>query len=235
MGSAPDDPDYDLADPMRHVPLDVPAWLVHAADDPVVPISQSRDYVAAARRAGAEAELVEVEGGHFGVIDVEAPAWADIVAVLDEHRLSARGDNLPPVPARLRVADPATSRRPSRPGPRPTTALLVKHFLAVLAERAPGNSVEVRVPPSPPRRSSPASGTPAAPRRPSSRPTRGPGSPSPAASSPGTRPSPAAGSLASGERTDLTPYLPLTTRPPRSRTEWTSAPSASAPTCACWR
>ena len=41
MGSAPDDPDYDLADPMRHVPLDVPAWLVHAADDPVVPIGQS--------------------------------------------------------------------------------------------------------------------------------------------------------------------------------------------------
>ena len=83
MRSAPDSPDYELADPMRHVPLDVPAWLVHAADDPVVPISQSRDYVAAAGDAGAEAELVEVEGGHFGVIDVASPAWADIVAVLD--------------------------------------------------------------------------------------------------------------------------------------------------------
>ena len=68
---------------MRHVPLDVPAWLVHAADDPIVPMSQSQDYVAAAREAGAEAELVEVEGGHFGVIEVESPAWADIVAVLD--------------------------------------------------------------------------------------------------------------------------------------------------------
>ena len=60
---------------MRHVPLDVPAWMVHAADDPIVPISQSQDYVAAAREAGAEAELVEVEGGHFGVIEVESPAW----------------------------------------------------------------------------------------------------------------------------------------------------------------
>jgi fermentation-respiration switch protein FrsA (DUF1100 family) len=57
--------------------------MVHAPDDDVVPISQSRDYVAAAREAGADAELVEVEGGHFGVIDVEATAWADIVAVLD--------------------------------------------------------------------------------------------------------------------------------------------------------
>jgi acetyl esterase/lipase len=83
MGSAPDDPDYELADPARHVPLDVPAWMVHAPDDEVVPISQSRDYVEAARAAGADAELVEVEGGHFGVIDVEATAWADIVAVLE--------------------------------------------------------------------------------------------------------------------------------------------------------
>ena len=51
------------------------------------------------------------------------------------------------MPARLRVADPAAvaaalaSRTPA------DDRLLVKHFLAVLAERAPGNSVEVRVPP----------------------------------------------------------------------------------------
>lgn len=83
MGSAPDSPDYELADPMRHLPLDVPAWMVHAADDPVVPVGQSQDYVTAARGAGAEATLVEVEGGHFGVIEVGSPAWADIVAVLD--------------------------------------------------------------------------------------------------------------------------------------------------------
>lgn len=51
------------------------------------------------------------------------------------------------MPARLRVADPAAvaaaleSREPA------DLRLLVKHFLAVLAERAPGRSVEVRVPP----------------------------------------------------------------------------------------
>jgi acetyl esterase/lipase len=83
MGSAPDSPDYELADPLRHVPLDGPAWMVHAADDPIVPISQSRDYVAAAREAGADSALVEVEGGHFGVIEVGSPAWVDILAVLD--------------------------------------------------------------------------------------------------------------------------------------------------------
>ncbi len=51
------------------------------------------------------------------------------------------------MPARLRVARPdevaaALQRRSSA-----DERLLTKHFLAVLAERAPGRSVEVRVPP----------------------------------------------------------------------------------------
>ena len=50
--------------------------------------------------------------------------------------------------ARLRPASYPTCRRARGP-PRSAeqTRLLVKHFLAVLAERAPGASVEVRVPP----------------------------------------------------------------------------------------
>jgi hypothetical protein len=53
------------------------------------------------------------------------------------------------VPARLRPA-PATEVRDAlaaSPRAGEQTRLLVKHFLAVLAERAPGASVEVRVPP----------------------------------------------------------------------------------------
>lgn len=51
------------------------------------------------------------------------------------------------MPARLRVADPSTvSEALARREPA-DLRLLVKHFLAVLAERAPGRSVEVRVPP----------------------------------------------------------------------------------------
>jgi hypothetical protein len=53
------------------------------------------------------------------------------------------------MPARLRPADPAAvAEALSRPDR--TSAdrkLLTKHFLALLAERAPGKSVEVRVPP----------------------------------------------------------------------------------------
>jgi hypothetical protein len=51
------------------------------------------------------------------------------------------------MPARLRVADPtAVSEALARREPA-DERLLTKHFLAVLAERAPGRSVEVRVPP----------------------------------------------------------------------------------------
>ncbi len=79
----PPGPGYDLIDPSRQLPLDVPVWCVHARDDAVVPIRYSEDYVRAAGRAGARAELVEVTGGHFDVIDVGSPAWARVVAVLD--------------------------------------------------------------------------------------------------------------------------------------------------------
>ncbi len=53
------------------------------------------------------------------------------------------------MPARLRPAPDAEVRDALASDPRSPeqTRLLVKHFLAVLAERAPGASVEVRVPP----------------------------------------------------------------------------------------
>ena len=53
------------------------------------------------------------------------------------------------MPARLRPAPYAEVRDALAASPRSPeqTRLLVKHFLAVLAERSPGASVEVRVPP----------------------------------------------------------------------------------------
>lgn len=73
-------------DPVRQLPLGVPVWCVHAPDDDIVPMSQSRDYVARAMAAGAAATLVEVTGGHFGVIDLEHPAWERIRSVVDGIR-----------------------------------------------------------------------------------------------------------------------------------------------------
>lgn len=79
----PDDTTYARADPLAQVPLDVPMWAVHARDDDTVPFEQATTYVDAATAAGADATLVEVGGGHFGVIDPGSEAWGAILEVLD--------------------------------------------------------------------------------------------------------------------------------------------------------
>jgi acetyl esterase/lipase len=79
----PPGPAYDRVDPSRQLPLGVPGWCVHGADDAVVPFAQSADYVDRAVAAGATAELVEVAGDHFVVIDPASAAWASALAILD--------------------------------------------------------------------------------------------------------------------------------------------------------
>ena len=83
VGVGPDDPRFATLDPSQQLPLRAPVWALHAPDDAQVPISQSQGYVAAARDAGGTAELVEVTGGHFDLIDVTTEAWARVVEVLD--------------------------------------------------------------------------------------------------------------------------------------------------------
>ena len=56
---------------------------IHGTGDQFVPIEQSRSYVAAATAAGGTAELVEVEGDHFVVIDPDSEAWSTTLAHLD--------------------------------------------------------------------------------------------------------------------------------------------------------
>lgn len=116
------------------------------------------------------------------------------------------------MPARLRLADPAVVAAALETRTPADDRLLVKHFLAALAERAPGSSVEVRVPP-----------VAAVQVVPGVRHTRGT-PPAVVETDIDTWIAVASGELAwhdavasgrvlaSGERTDLTPYLPLTTR-----------------------
>jgi acetyl esterase/lipase len=77
---------YALADPAATIPLPVPVRCVHGTSDTTVPLSQSADYVAAAKAAGADAELTEVEGDHFVVIDPDSRAWALTLDLLDDLR-----------------------------------------------------------------------------------------------------------------------------------------------------
>ena len=71
-------------DPLQQVPLDVPVRCVHGRSDSIVPLSQSSTYVDAAREAGADASLTEVDGDHFAVIDPTSPAWATQLELLAE-------------------------------------------------------------------------------------------------------------------------------------------------------
>ena len=77
LGAMPaDDPGrYAAADPSRRVPAHSAVTAVHALEDTVVPLDQSRRYVAAAVAAGGEAALVTVPGGHFALTDPASEAW----------------------------------------------------------------------------------------------------------------------------------------------------------------
>lgn len=74
---------YRDADPMAQIPLDVPVRCVHARHDDTVPLSQSIRYVERARSAGADAELTEVDGDHFTVIDPSSRAWGRTLEILE--------------------------------------------------------------------------------------------------------------------------------------------------------
>jgi pimeloyl-ACP methyl ester carboxylesterase len=92
LGGAPGEvPDrYAAVDPARLLPLPVPVVVVHGTLDLQVPVGIGRDYVAAARRAGTDARLVELAGvEHFGLIDPLSSAWPAVLAAVD--LLAAQG------------------------------------------------------------------------------------------------------------------------------------------------
>ena len=70
---------YRSSSPIELVPLGVEQRVIHGLKDNIVPISISRDYVAAARSHGDDATLTEIPGaGHFELIDPRSSAW-DVV------------------------------------------------------------------------------------------------------------------------------------------------------------
>ena len=81
MGDARDE-DWLRADPIRRLPTGVPTVLVHGTADDTVPISQARAYLDAARAAGDDCELVELDCGHFEVIEPDSAAWPHVAAAL---------------------------------------------------------------------------------------------------------------------------------------------------------
>jgi acetyl esterase/lipase len=77
------------ASPRARVPIGVPQVLAHAKDDVIVPVAQTTEYAAAARAAGDDVTVFELEaGGHFALIDPDSPAWATVVRALEVRLLT---------------------------------------------------------------------------------------------------------------------------------------------------
>lgn len=74
--AAADSATIGSASPIEQLPIPVPALVVHGEDDRHVPFSHSLDFVAKAKRAGSEIELVHFEElDHFQIIDPHAKHW----------------------------------------------------------------------------------------------------------------------------------------------------------------
>lgn len=84
VGGTPEDvPEaYAVSDPALLEPR-CPVWAVHATADDVVPLEQSEAYVAAVTGRGGRAELVEVPGDHFSIVDPDAASWHQVEDLLD--------------------------------------------------------------------------------------------------------------------------------------------------------
>jgi acetyl esterase/lipase len=74
-GPAADRPDLD---PVRQPSPATAVTVLHGRDDAIVPLALGRSYVS----AHPAARLVEVEGGHFAVIDPRSTAWPALCAAL---------------------------------------------------------------------------------------------------------------------------------------------------------
>lgn len=87
MGGTPEQaPDrYQLADPMLRLPLGIPSVAVHSRRDEEIPFAYSESFVTAATSSGDHSELVEVNGGHFGMTDPSSAVWDRTLQVLAHH------------------------------------------------------------------------------------------------------------------------------------------------------
>lgn len=91
MGGSPDEyPErYAIGDPIRLVPVPMEVLLVHGVDDQTVSVRRSRNYAAAARPAGGEVDLVEIEGeagAHRRHVDPAGAPMAIVVGWLTARR-----------------------------------------------------------------------------------------------------------------------------------------------------
>ena len=78
---------YGASSPAELLPLGVPQIVVHGTADDAVPVTMSRDYVAAAKAAGDEVHYHELaDVGHMELIDPGHAAWAIAAEAMEALR-----------------------------------------------------------------------------------------------------------------------------------------------------
>ena len=96
MGGTPSTvPDrYRTVSPIERVPIGQHVVLIHGDADPIVPLAQSRTFVARERASGGSAELTVIPGaGHFDLVAPQSDAWSLVlreVRALTERRPAPR-------------------------------------------------------------------------------------------------------------------------------------------------
>jgi acetyl esterase/lipase len=73
---------YAVANPAALLPTGGRLVAVHGTRDEAVPVSMSRGYVDLALSAGDQADLVEIDCGHFELIDPLSHAWPTVLAAV---------------------------------------------------------------------------------------------------------------------------------------------------------
>jgi acetyl esterase/lipase len=71
---------YREADPMK-LTMTARQWLVHGAEDDIVPPELSREYVKTKIKENAKLVMIE-KAGHFEIVDPRAKAWADVEKIV---------------------------------------------------------------------------------------------------------------------------------------------------------
>jgi acetyl esterase/lipase len=71
---------YREADPMK-LAIKPPQWLVHGAQDDIVPPDLSRDYAKAKTKEDVHLVMIE-NAGHFEVVDPRSKAWSEVERIV---------------------------------------------------------------------------------------------------------------------------------------------------------
>ncbi|MEP7000255.1 MAG: alpha/beta hydrolase [bacterium] len=74
---------YRAVSPIERAPIGVPVQLVHGEADPIVPVAQSRKFLAHNRSVGGVGELSIVPGaGHFDLLAPQSEAWSTVLRAI---------------------------------------------------------------------------------------------------------------------------------------------------------